>query len=148
MAVVVVSTTVAANPDDVWARLRDFATWHAWLPRIVATSMDPDESGPGGRVGSVRSLELADGSLVRERLVAMDDRARTMSYGFDGSHPYPVRDYVGTVRVAALTSPAGTFVHWSGQFDVDAADEEQVRKTFSTVYGAFLDALAAAVTAR
>jgi Polyketide cyclase / dehydrase and lipid transport len=142
MASTVVSITTDASPDRPWERLRSFATWHTWLPRIVATTMEPP--GPAA-VGSVRSLELADGSAIRERLLAVDDLLRTLSYSFDGPHPYPVRNYVGTVRVEELTTTGGSYLRWSGHYDVDAADEELAAKGFRSVYSAFLDALVAAL---
>jgi hypothetical protein len=143
VAQTVVSRIFAANPDEVWARLRSFPTWHIWLPRIVATTMAPgQEAGP---VGSVRTLELSDGSSVRERLIAVDDDARRITYAFEEPCPYPARGYRGSVRVDELTATGGSYVHWSGRFDAELADEEQLRKTFTTVYGVFLDALGAEV---
>ncbi len=139
MAITVVSTVVSASADQVWRRLGDFATWHTWLPRIEATTMDAgQEAAP---VGSVRTLVLADGSSVRERLVSKDDAARTLAYDFVGAHSFPVRRYVGRIRVEEITTSGEAYVHWSGDFDSDAADEPTAARIFSTIYSSFLTAL-------
>ena len=140
MARVVVSTVITAPIDEVWRRMGDFAGWHTWLPRIADTTMDPgQESAP---VGSVRTLLLADGDSVRERLVAKDEHAHTFAYEFDGPHKFPVRRYVGRVRIEAVTTSGQTYVHWSGDFDADAADEAKAGSIFTRIYSAFLGALA------
>jgi hypothetical protein len=139
VAITVVSTVVSASADEVWQHLGDFAMWHTWLPRIEATEMDAgQEAAP---VGSVRTLLLSDGSSVRERLLAKDDVARTLSYDFVGPHSFPVRRYVGRIRVEEITTSGATYVNWSGDFDSDAADEAKAAGIFSTIYGSFLTAL-------
>jgi carbon monoxide dehydrogenase subunit G len=137
-----VSTVIAAPVDTVWSLLDDFAGWHRWLPTIASTTMDDGlDQAP---TGSVRILKRDDGSTIRERLVTKDDARRTMSYVFDGDHPYPVRRYVGTVRVEPVTTDNTTYVHWSGDFDCDAENEQATADTFRRVYRSFLQALSAA----
>jgi hypothetical protein len=78
----------------------------------------------------------------------MKDGARhTLSYLFDGPHPYPVRRYVGTVRLEPITTSDATFVHWSGDFDADREVEQTTAETFRRAYLSFVHALADA-TAR
>ncbi len=141
MAVVAVSVVIAAPVDEVWTRLADFTAWHGWLPRITATVMDPGaEQGP---VGGVRTLTLADGSTVREQLMARDDERRYLAYRIVDSQPFPVRRYVGRVRLDELTAGPATVAHWSGDFDADAVDEPALRTRFAAIYTGFLDALRA-----
>lgn len=139
MTVTVVSTVITAPADEVWGRLGDFATWHTWLPRIESTNMEAGhETGP---VGCVRTLVLADGSSVRERLLSKDDAARTLSYEFAGPHSFPVRRYVGRIRVEEITTSGDSYVHWSGDFDAETADEAKAARIFAIIYGTFLEAL-------
>jgi uncharacterized protein YndB with AHSA1/START domain len=138
--IVVASAVIDAPIDEVWRHVEDFAHWHPWIPGIVATTMaEGQEQAP---VGSVRSLERADGTGIRERLEAKDAARHTLSYTFDGPHPFPVRRYVGTVRLEPVTTTDATFVHWSGDFDADAEAEQRAADTFRRLYGSFLDALA------
>lgn len=140
MAIVVVSTVIQAPVDEVWRRMGDFAGWHTWIPRIIDTTMEPgEESAP---VGAVRTLLLADGDSVRERLVSKDEHAHTLSYEFDGPHKFPVSRYVGRVRVEAVTASGQAYVHWSGDFDSATADEGKTGSLFIRIYTAFLAALA------
>lgn len=133
--ITVASTVIEAPVDEVWSWLDDFAAWHVWIPRITATVMD--EGLVQGPVGSVRILRREDGTTVREKLLMKDDVHHTIAYSFDGPHPYPVRRYVGTVRLEPVTTTGATFVHWSGDFDTDAADEERAAGLFRGVYTAF-----------
>ena len=138
---IAVATTVVDAPiTRVWARLADFTSWHSWLPRIESTVLaDGLDQGP---VGSVRVLRLDDGSAIREKLLVKDELHHTIAYCFDGPHPYPVRRYVGTVHLEPVTTTGSTFVHWSGDFDADAADEQRASEAFRAVYTGFLACLA------
>jgi hypothetical protein len=135
-----VSTVLDAPVDEVWRWLDDFANWHKWIPRIVSTTMD--EGLDQAPVGSTRILHREDGSTIRERLIDKDSIRRTLSYVFDGPAPFPVRRYVGTVRVEPVTTSDSTFIHWSGDFDSDSAVEQQVAETFRGIYQSFFMALA------
>jgi hypothetical protein len=151
VTVVVVGTVITAPVDRVWARVADFTGWHEWIPRITATVMDP--GGEQGPVGAVRTLALAEGYQVRERLIARDDEHRRLAYTFAGPTAFPVRRYVGRVRVDEVTldrtgaPAAAAYVHWSGDFDCDAADEDAMRERFASIYAGFLAALRAGTEA-
>jgi Polyketide cyclase / dehydrase and lipid transport len=136
----VASTVIDAPLEDVWSWLDDFTSWHAWISRIDMTVMA--EGRTQGPVGSVRILHREDGTVIREKLVMKDDLRHTMAYCFDGPHPYPVRRYVGTVRLEPVTTTGATYVHWSGDFDADAADELRAAELFRSVYTAFFGYLA------
>ena len=142
----VASTVIDAPLEDVWAWLDDFTSWHVWIPRIDKTVMD--EGLTQGPVGSVRIMHREDGTVIREKLVMKDDLHHTMAYAFEGPHPYPVRRYVGTVRLEPVTTTGATFVHWSGDFDTDAADESRAAELFRSVYTGFFGYLAERTEAR
>jgi hypothetical protein len=135
------STVIPVPVEQVWPWLDDFTGWHRWLPSIVASTMEG--TGSDGPVGSVRILRREDGSSIRERLIAKDSTRRTLSYVFDGEHPFPVRRYVGTVRVEPVTTDGSTYVHWSADFDCDAEYEQANADRFARIYRSFFQALSA-----
>ena len=132
------ASVTAILPIDValaWGRIGNFGGWHTWNPRIAESVL----SGGSGRgpVGAVRSLLLSDGSRVQERLERYDDRDRSLAYSFVGNVPFPVRDYLGQVRLRPVTD-GGTFVEWWGEFDADEGVEEQLRSAFVGLYTTFI----------
>jgi hypothetical protein len=120
MPTITATTVLNAPPDHVWTLLRDFAGiggWHPFLPPVRV------EGGPADRVGAVRVFVTPQGEH-RERLLALDDLARSTTFRFDDSAGLPVRDYVSTLSVMAAGD--GTLVTWSSRYDCDAADEPAV----------------------
>jgi hypothetical protein len=136
------SAVLNASADEVWSYLRDFGNIAEWLPGIETCDIEEGGDGPGGSgVGSVRRLTAPGDAVFRERLVALSDADRTLSYEFVES-PLPVRDLRATIRVAPVTDTGQAFVEWSGRFDADAADEQAMTKVFTRgVYGAGLEGL-------
>ncbi|MCS7477334.1 SRPBCC family protein [Umezawaea endophytica] len=74
------SFTVDAHPKQVWAGLRDVGAVHERLipGYVTATRID----------GSHRYLTMADGWVVHELVVTVDDDARRLAYAVvEGSRP-------------------------------------------------------------
>ena len=63
---------VEAPADHVWAALRDIGQVHTRLARefVIDTRLDGDS----------RLVTFANGEVVRERIVDIDDRARRLAY--------------------------------------------------------------------
>jgi uncharacterized protein YndB with AHSA1/START domain len=61
-----------APPEDVWAAIRDVGAIHTRLAQqfVIDTKLDGDS----------RLVTFADGAMVRERVVDIDDRARRLAY--------------------------------------------------------------------
>ncbi|MDP9869991.1 MULTISPECIES: SRPBCC family protein [Streptosporangium] len=108
------STVVNASADEVWAYLRDFGNLAEWLPGVALCEI---EEGDGSRPGAVRRVEGA-GGLFRERLLTLDDGARSATYEIVES-PLPLRDYRGSYRVSPVTDSGRAFVEWSAAFEAD-----------------------------
>ncbi|MGA3681616.1 SRPBCC family protein [Pseudomonas graminis] len=73
------------------------------------------------RVGAVRRLELADGAVLRERLIEFDDGVRALAYVFEES-PLPVDGYRAQVSVDEVADLADRcVVRWSAEFEVREA---------------------------
>src|SRR5207342_1250798 len=107
------SAVVDAPIDAVWRLLRDFNSHAEWHPAIAASRI---EAGEGSDVvGAVRAFRLADGSLLREQLIALSDRNRELTYCLLEA-PLPLVDYVATMRLKPVTDGDQTFVQWESRF--------------------------------
>jgi hypothetical protein len=136
------SAVINATADEVWSYVRDFGNIAEWLPSIETCEIEEQGDGSGGAgVGAVRRLTGAGDAVFRERLVALSDADRSLSYDFVES-PFPVRRLRATIRVAPVTNTGQAFVEWSGVFDADAGDEDRMTKVLAkAVYAAGLDGL-------
>ncbi len=113
------STIVTADPDSVWAVLRDFNGTPGFV-EAIATSEILDGK-PADQVGADRKLTLGDGALVRERLVALSDVDRSYTYHLlEG--PFPFTAYYSTIRVSPVVSDGTSFVEWWSTYDCEASD--------------------------
>jgi hypothetical protein len=115
MPMVEFSAVLDSDAEQAWGVLKKFGEIHKWHPSIVKSSFEDNQ--PDGLVGCIRKLTLADGAVVRERLLSVDDRNTTLSYRFEEA-PLPLDNYVATVELAALTGQSKTFIHWSASFDL------------------------------
>jgi NADPH:quinone reductase-like Zn-dependent oxidoreductase len=107
------STVIDAPVEVVWHLLRDFNSHAAWHPAIAASRIEAGEAGDV--VGAVRAFRLSDGSRLRERLIALSDRHRELTYCLLEA-PLPLDDYVATMRLRRVTDGDRTFVQWESRF--------------------------------
>lgn len=121
---------IPASPDQVWQLIGGFNSLPDWLP-LVAVS----EAGEGGRL---RHLQTVDGTVIVERLQAFENAGKTYSYSIVEA-PFPVTDYLATLRVEALGD--GARVTWSGQFTPAGVSTEAAEELFTGVYQGGLAAL-------
>ncbi len=117
------SAVIPAAAPSVWRVVRDFDGLPAWHPAITHSALG-DGDAPD-RVGSVRTLRLADGSTVVETLNTLDDQRRSVTYEIVES-PFAIRSYRSTIQVMPLTTTGESFVMWSVGFDCDARDAERL----------------------
>jgi hypothetical protein len=115
MPMIEFSAVLDSDAEHVWSVLKKFGEIQEWHPSIVESSIEDNQ--PDGLVGCIRKLTLADGAVVRERLLSIDDRNTTLSYRFEES-PLPLDNYVATVKLASLTGQSKTFINWSASFDL------------------------------
>ena len=107
------SSVIDAPVDALWRLLRDFNGHAAWHPAIAESHMEAGENGD--LVGSVRAFHLADGSALREQLIALSDRDRELTYCLIEA-PVPLVDYVATLRLRPVTDGDRTFIQWESRF--------------------------------
>ena len=115
MPMVEFSAVLDSDAEHAWSVLKKFGEIQEWHPSIVESSIEDNQ--PDGLVGCIRKLTLADGAVVRERLLSIDDRNTTLSYRFEES-PLPLDNYVATVKLVSLTGQSKTFINWSARFDL------------------------------
>jgi len=141
MAEALATTIIDAPVETVWAIVRDFNGLPRW------NSGTRDSSIEGGRdadsVGCIRAFHLTDGSLVRERLLELDDSRYRMRYNFE-TPAFPVAHYLATLELVPVTKGDRTFVRWYVSFDEAPADSGKYSARISReVFAAGLAALAA-----
>ena len=116
------SVVIEAPISRVWAAVRRFDGVVDWNPGVVAARM---ESGAPTEVGSVRALEIDDGSCFRETLLAHSDLEHFYTYDIIES-PLACSDYISTHRFIEITDGDRTLGIWQGEFDCDPADADEL----------------------
>lgn len=134
------STVVNAPAATVWSHIRDFNGLPQWHSGLVAKSHI--EGGKSGdQVGAIRNFELTDGTGIRELLTAHSDTERSYTYAFC-EPPFPVVNYLATIRVSPVTDGDRTFVEWWTTFDCELAELAHWTDFFaSQVFKGGLDAV-------
>jgi hypothetical protein len=126
MASVKVTDRIAASADRGWDLVRDFGGIDRWAAGIESVAL----AGEG--VGAVRTLGMPGGLKLQERLEAVDDRTRTLSYAIVGSHPLPFDEYLATIRLAE--DGDGCQIDWSSTFAPRAGAETQAAALVEGIY--------------
>ena len=116
------SVIIDAPIASVWAEVRAFDGVVNWNPGVSAALI---ENGSSTQVGSVRRLEIVDGSVFRETLLAHSDFEHFYSYDIIDS-PLPCSNYLSTHRFVEITEGDRTLGIWQGEFDCEAQDAAQL----------------------
>lgn len=119
------SVVIDAPIAKVWTEVRGFDSVVNWNPGVIAARL---EIGSATGVGSVRHLDIADGSVYRETLLAHSDLQYFYSYDIIDS-PLPCSNYLSTHRFVEITDGNRTLGIWQGEFDCDSADAETLAST-------------------
>ncbi|CAG2153044.1 SRPBCC family protein [Cupriavidus plantarum] len=133
MAKASTSIEVAVAPDAVWNLIGGFDSLPDWLPYIPES-----ELSEGGRV---RHLANPNGEAIVERLMAFDERQRSYSYAILKA-PFPVTNYLSTLRVVAVDGGRKSRVEWSGEFTPNGVSDQEATAIFQKIYEDGLKALA------
>ena len=118
------SVIIEATVDRVWAAVRAFDGVVRWNPGVTAARM---ESGTSTSVGAIRHLDIVDGTVFRETLLAHSDLEHFYTYDIVEG-PLPCRNYVSTHQFLPVTDGNLTLGIWSGEFDCDPADEASLEE--------------------
>ncbi|QKV74765.1 SRPBCC family protein [Amycolatopsis sp. Hca4] len=104
-----VHASSAASAADLYALLRDGASWPKWSPLGSFELVREGESEPEG-LGAVR-LFKTNGVRSYERIVALEPGRR---FGYALERGLPLRDYVAYVDLSPRDG--GTDIHWHSTF--------------------------------
>ena len=104
--------------DEVWAVIRQF-DHYAWAGVPAETTIE--EGKAGDQVGAIRRVSTGD-KIIRQILLSHSDLERSYTYALCDPPPFPVRNYVATIRVVPVVEDGRAFVEWWATFDC-AADE-------------------------
>jgi len=87
-----VTHQMATSADALWKILGDFADL-SWVPAV------PRHEFVGTGVGMLRYMYLDDTYAIVERMDAIDNERRIITYSIPENNPLPVNDYVATMTV-------------------------------------------------
>ncbi|MQA75025.1 MAG: hypothetical protein GEU88_11895 [Solirubrobacterales bacterium] len=133
------STVFVQPADDVWRAVRSFDEY-SWADRELSAVIEEDRSGDA--VGGVRRVDT-DGGTLRQRLIAHSDLDRSYTYELCDPAPFPVRDYVATLRVTPIVDGDRAFVEWWATFDCAAEDHDRWITQFEESFARWLGSLRA-----
>jgi hypothetical protein len=146
MAKAYASRIIDAPVETVWEVVRDFNGLPTWHPAIVESAIE--DGLDGDVVGCVRAFRLADGTRVRERLLALDDSRYRFAYNFE-TPAFPVENYEARFALLPLTTGAQTLAIWEAEFDEAPEDAGiYVDVVANRVFAAGLASLATKVAGR
>jgi hypothetical protein len=92
---------VRARPEDVWTAVRAFGAMHRHLAQGFAVDVRLE--------GKARLVTFANGSVVRELLVDLDDTARRLAYAAVGGR---VLHHNASMQVFADEAEGGARLVW------------------------------------
>jgi hypothetical protein len=125
MAKATVTTDFSIPADKLWALVRDFGNV-SWVQGASDTAVE------GEGVGMVRIFKAGDGPPIRERLEALDDAARSLTYTIPENLPLPVKDYTSTMTVTPKGD--GCTLEWTCVGEPDGVSEQQMVEAIQGMY--------------
>ena len=118
------SLILDAPIDRVWAAVRAFDGVADWNPGVTSARL---ESGASTETGTIRHLDIVDGSVFRETLLAHSDHEFFYTYDIVEG-PLPVTNYVSTHRFVPVTHTGQTLGIWQSTFDCASDLENEMDK--------------------
>ncbi|MGB0506941.1 MAG: SRPBCC family protein [Pikeienuella sp.] len=107
------SMIIDAQIDRVWAAVRAFDGVADWNPGVSKAIL---ENGASTATGTIRNLQIPDGTHFRETLLAHSDVEHFYTYDIIES-PLPVTDYISTHRFIPITNSQQTLGIWESHFN-------------------------------
>lgn len=119
------SKIIESDIDTVWNTVRPFDGVANWNPGVSEVRL---ENGAPTATGTVRCLQIPDGTVYRETLLAHSDTEYFYTYNILES-PLPVTGYVSTHRFVPITDTGQTLGIWESRFVCapdDAAEMDRI----------------------
>ena len=130
MTKVSMTTNLNVSADQVWKVIGGFNALPDWHPAVEKSELT--------EAGQTRTLSIAGGGKVVEKLETVDDDARTYSYSIVDS-PLPVANYTATIKVSG--SGDNSTIEWSSEFEPMGAPAEDAMKAIQNIYQTGFDNL-------
>lgn len=118
------------SADQLWQMIGQFNALPDWHPTVEKSELS--------KAGETRTLSLAGGGQIVEKLESTDDDSKTYTYSIVDS-PLPVKNYVSTIKVSG--SGDNATVEWSSEFEAAGMPENDAMKAIEGVYQAGFDNL-------
>ena len=116
------SMVLEGSIHTVWQAVRSFDGVVNWNPGVTSARM---EKGNPTEPGGIRHLDIVDGTVFREVLLALSDREYSYTYGIVEG-PLPVRNYISTHRFLPITDTGQTIGIWEGWFDCTESQSAEI----------------------
>jgi hypothetical protein len=132
------STVLDHSAGKVWSVIRPF-DHYSWAGVPGETIIE--DGRKGDQVGSIRRFSSGE-KTIRQVLLAHSDLDRSYSYAFCDAPPFPVQNYIATIRVTPIADSDKAFVEWWATFDSAPEDRERMIKHFEAAgFAVWLGAL-------
>jgi uncharacterized protein YndB with AHSA1/START domain len=129
-----VSRTIAVPPNAVWAVIAQGGDVHRWFGAAITTC---ELTGEGE--SAARQCTMANGALLKERILQVDHDGRRFRYAVD-EHPLPASDVVATITVAE--APDGqTHISWGADYAAAPGQDVLMREALETLYAQGIQSL-------
>ena len=122
------STVVNHPAAEVWAVIRPF-DHYAWAGVEGETTIESGKAGD--QVAAIRRITTGE-KITRQILLAHSDLERSYTYALCDPSPFPVRNYVATIRVAPVVASNEAFVEWWATFDCAAEEADRWTNHFAS----------------
>jgi hypothetical protein len=116
---------IGASVDEVWKLISDFGG-------LIEALMGVPAELQGEGIGQTRTLPTGAEPMV-ERLELCDDATKTLQYSIV-SGPFPVTDYLSTMKLSAIGDDR-TKIEWSSTFEpAEGTSQEDAEKMVAGIY--------------
>ena len=133
-----VKDTINAPADIVWKTVGAISNVEQYIPTIKSSTVQG--SGLGAKRTCILTNEKGEEmGKIEEDIIAFNDDAKTYSYAIT-SAPFPVENYVGTVKVTDRGNNTCE-LEWSSECEAKGMTEEEVSNMLHDVYSSILNGL-------
>jgi hypothetical protein len=154
MITVYYSSVLDRPVESVWALVRDFNNYPAYIEGVTESVIEDEKRGD--EVGAVRRFRYLD-NWIRQRLSVHSDERRSLTYvgidpfaypaGLSHESPPPAQ-YEGTIHLLPIVDGARTFIEWSVTLDAAPEHAETWRSLLLTLISQWTDSLRRALARR
>jgi len=104
------TVTIAAPPETVWQRIKNFDALPSWHPAVESSA-----TTAGNETGSLRTLQLKGGGTIVEELTRYSVPDHSFAYRMKDPGPLPVSNYSAIISVNPGAG-GSSVVEWRGAF--------------------------------